>query len=192
MKFWKLSLQLALFASPCVASNVTITTPSVPNGTVKTAYAAIIRGSGGCAPYSWTVTSGALPPGVNRKVSTHTTAMGLLGTPTTAASYSFTVSVTDCGKHIAKASYKIVIQAGSNHVVDLSWKASTTSDVVGYNVYRGPDGTTWKKINVSTIAATLYNDSTVANNTTYYYAATAVDVYGHESRKTQVVKAVIP
>lgn len=192
MKFWKLSLLLALFASPCVASSVTITTPSVPNGTVKTPYSAIIRASGGCTPYAWAVIDGKLPPGVSRKLSTGTTSLGLRGTPTVAAVYSFTVSVTGCGKHVAKASYKIVIQAGSNHVVDLSWKPSTTNDVVGYNIYRGPDGTTWKKINLSTIAATLYSDSTVANDTTYYYASTAVDIYGRESRKTPVVKVLIP
>jgi hypothetical protein len=50
---------------------------------------------------------------------------------------------------VSQAAYKVVIQAGANHVVDLSWKASTTADVVGYNVYRSPDGATWKKINVS-------------------------------------------
>jgi len=51
---------------------------------------------------------------------------------------------------------------------------------------------TWKKINASLIASTLYSDSTVANGSTYYYAATAVDIRGHESSKTAVVKAVIP
>jgi hypothetical protein len=38
----------------------------------------------------------------------------------------------------------------------------------------------------------LYSDSTVANSTTYYYATTAVDIYGHESSKSTAVKAVIP
>ena len=65
-------------------------------------------------------------------------------------------------------------------------------DVVGYNVYRSPDATTWKKINVSLIGPTLYTDSTVANSSTYYYSATAVDVNGKESAKTPPVKAVIP
>ena len=69
---------------------------------------------------------------------------------------------------------------------------STSKDVVGYNVYRSPDATTWKKINVSLIGPTLYTDSTVANGSTYYYAATAVDVKGKESTKTPPVKAVVP
>jgi fibronectin type 3 domain-containing protein len=89
-------------------------------------------------------------------------------------------------------SYKIVVQRTANHVVNLDWNASTSSDVVGYNVYRSPNAATWRKINVSLIGPTLYSDSTVANDTTYYYATTAVDVKGKESRKTPPVKAVIP
>jgi fibronectin type 3 domain-containing protein len=76
--------------------------------------------------------------------------------------------------------------------VELSWKASTSTDVGGYNVYRSLDGSKWTKINASTIASTLYSDSTVANSTTYYYAATAVDIYGKESSKTASVRAIIP
>ena len=67
-----------------------------------------------------------------------------------------------------------------------------SGNVVGYNVYRSPDGTTWKKVNASLIASTLYGDTAVANSTTYYYAATAVDVSGHESTKTAAVKVVVP
>jgi fibronectin type 3 domain-containing protein len=76
--------------------------------------------------------------------------------------------------------------------VDLHWTPSITADVVGYNVYRGPDGMTWKKINVTLVASSLYSDSTVANKTTYFYSATAVDVNGKESVKTPAVKAVVP
>ena len=129
---------------------------------------------------------------VTAKVSSTTTSLTLAGTPTTAATYSFTEKVTGCGGGTSQVSYKVVIQATANHVVDLSWKASTSTDVVGYNAYRSLDGATWKKINASTIASTLYSDSTVANSTTYYYAATAVDIYGKESSKTASIKAVVP
>ena len=43
-------LLLALVC-PCVASTITISTTSVPNGTVKTAYSAVINASKGCTPY---------------------------------------------------------------------------------------------------------------------------------------------
>ena len=191
MKLCLLPLLLAVFVSRCVAS-VAITTTSVPNGTIKTAYSAVIKASGGCTPYKWAIASGALPAGVTAKVSSTTTSLNLAGTPTTAGTYSFAEKVTGCGGAVSQVSYKVVIQNTANHVVDLSWKASTSGDVSGYNVYRSPDGATWKKINASLIASTLYSDSTVANSTTYYYAAATVDIYGHESSKTATVKAVIP
>jgi len=187
-----LSFLLIVFACRCAASNLAITTTSVPNGIAGTAYSAVITASGGCTPYKWAIVSGKLPAGVAGKPSTNTKALDLSGRPTQAASYSFTVSATGCGGSVARKSYKIVIQAAAKDVVDLSWKASTSSDVVGYNVYRSSDGVTWKKINASLIAGTLYIDSTVANNTTYYYAATAVNASGLESSKTVAVKVAIP
>jgi hypothetical protein len=173
-------------------SSVGITTSSVPNGMVKTAYSAAIRASGGCTPYKWAIVSGALPSGVSAQAATTTTSLNLSGMPTTAATYNFAVKVTECGAHVSQASYKIVVQAAANHVVELSWNASTSSNVVGYNVYRSPDASTWKKMNVSLIGSTLYSDGTVANNTTYYYAATAVNTAGGESSKTVAVKVVVP
>lgn len=173
-------------------SGVVIGTTSVPNGTVATAYSATIQASGGCTPYTWVIASGALPAGITAKASSTTTSLSLGGTPTTAGTSSFSVKATDCHGADSQDSYKVVIQAAANHVVDLNWKASTSNDVVGYNVYRSPDAATWKKINVSLIASTLYDDSTVANGTTYYYAAAAVDINGVESKKTAAVKAVVP
>lgn len=191
MKPFPLSLLLILFAFPCMA-NVSLTPTSLPNGTVETAYSEVIKAGGGCTPYKWAIASGALPAGVTAKVSSTTTSLDLAGKPTTAATYSFAVKVTGCGGKTSQVSYKVVIQGTANHVVDLSWKASTSGDVAGYNVYRGPGGSTWKKINTSVIASTLYDDSTVANGSTYYYATTAVDIEGRESSKSTAVKAVIP
>ena len=191
MKFLFLSLLLSVLVTPSLA-NVTITTKSVPNGTVETHYSAVVQASGGCTPAKWTIASGKLPAGVTSTVSHTTKSLTLAGTPTTAATYSFTVKVTGCSGGTSQVAYKVVIQSSSNHVVDLSWKASKSTDVAGYNVYRGPDGVSWTKINVSLVPSTLYSDSTVANGTTYYYAATAVDISGDESSKSTVAKAVVP
>jgi large repetitive protein len=171
---------------------LTITTPSLPNGTVETAYTATIDGTGGCTPYKWAISSGSLPAGVTGKVSSSTTVFTLSGTPTTAASYPFTVSLTGCGGHSDTATYKVAIQGSAKNVVNLSWKASTSSEVAGYNVYRSPNGSTWTKLNSGLIASTLYSDSTVAADSTYWYAATTVNTSGEESNKTPSVKAVIP
>ena len=191
MKPWLFLLVLTLFSVQCWA-NITITTTRVPNGTVNTAYSAAIKANNGCTPYKWTIASGTLPTGITAKASSNTTSFTLTGKPTKAVTDSFVVKATGCGGGVSQASFKIVIQAGANHVVNLDWNASTSKDVVGYNVYRSPDATTWKKINVSLIGPTLYTDSTVANGSTYYYAATAIDVQGKESTKTPPIKAVVP
>ena len=171
---------------------ISIPTTKLPNGILKDSYLGVITVTGGCTPYKWQMTSGSLPAGVAMKTSADTKSITLAGTPTKAASYSFTVAATACGGAVAKASYKVVVQSTANHVVDLSWNASSSSNVAGYNVYRGPDGKSWKKINVSLAASTVYSDSTAANSSTYYYAATAVDIKGNESRKSNIAKSVVP
>jgi large repetitive protein len=192
MRPFLFSLLLLTFASPCFASPVAILTTSLPNGTVETRYSAVIATTGGCAPFKWTLVSGTLPPGIAETVSTKTTALYLSGTPTTTATYSFTVSVTACGGHVSTNSYTVTIEGAENHVVDLNWQASTSGNISGYNMYRSPDGSTWEKLNASLIAATLYSDSTVANGSTYYYAATTVNISGEESSKSAAIKVVIP
>jgi hypothetical protein len=192
MKPWVLSLVLVVSASRCAASSVAITTASLPNGAVNTAYSAVIHASGGCIPYKWEIASGALPAGITAKVSGTTRSLILAGAPTTAATDSLAVKVTGCGGHVSQVSYQVVIQATANHVVDLNWSASTSPDVVGYNMYRAPDGVAWEKINASLVASTLYSDSTVANSTTYYYAVTAVDLSRHESSKSASSKVDVP
>src|SRR6202044_3853598 len=65
--------------------------PAPPGGEVGVAYSDQLTVTGGTSPFTWSVSAGALPPGVTLDAST-----GLLsGTPTTAGSYSFTVKVTD-------------------------------------------------------------------------------------------------
>src|SRR5580700_5457425 len=111
MKTWRLSLLLIVFASRCMASDVAITTASLPNGTVKTAYSAAIHASGGCTPYKWEIASGALPAGVTAKVSSTTASLKVRGTPSAAATDSFAVKVTGCGGDVSKVSYKIIVHS---------------------------------------------------------------------------------
>jgi hypothetical protein len=193
MKLFLPSLSvLLLVAAPAFASSISITTSSLPNGTVQTPYSATVKTSGGCTPVKWAVASGSLPAGVSMTPSTSTTSAALTGTPSKAATYSFTVSATGCGGHAATKAYTVTVQASANHVVDLSWSQSTSSNISGYNLYRSPDGNSWSKINASLVASTLYDDSSVSNGSTYYYAATAVDTSGHESAKSSSIKVVVP
>lgn len=178
--------------APLFAASISITTTSLPNGTVQTPYSATINTSNGCTPFKWAVSSGNLPSGVSMKPSKSTTSLSLTGTPSTAAGYSFTISATGCKGAVAKMAYNVTIQSTANHVVDIGWNASTSGSIAGYNLYRSPDGKTWSKINSSLIASTLYDDSSVSNGSTYYYAATAVDIYGSESTKSASITVAVP
>jgi len=84
-----------------------------------------------------------------------------------------------------------VLAAG--HAVNLSWDASTSQNIVGYNVYRGPNpDPPYTKINSALDPTTGYTDSTVLGGQTYFYVTTAVDNQGVESGYSNQSEAVIP
>jgi hypothetical protein len=100
----------------CVATNTftisivagplsfTISTTSVPNGNVGAAYSSTLAATGGTSPYTWSVSSGALPPGL-----TLSTTGAISGTPTTSGSYSFAVQVKDSASQTATHTYSTTI-----------------------------------------------------------------------------------
>lgn len=80
----------------------------------------------------------------------------------------------------------------SIHFVQLTWQAST-SNVVGYNIYRSTtNGGPYVQINATLVTPLTYTDSSVANSTTYYYVATSVDPAGVESVHSIPASANIP
>ena len=84
-------------------------------------------------------------------------------------------------------------QTDSTHSVSLSWTASVSSNVSGYNMYRGTTaGGPFTKVNSTLIIATSYQDTTVQAGQTYYYVATAVDSSAIESAYSNQAPAVIP
>jgi large repetitive protein len=76
------------------------------SGDVGTAFLYDLIASGGVQPYTWTVTPGALPPGVTFSTSP---SPNFSGTPTTAGTYPITITVTDSTGTTASESGSIVI-----------------------------------------------------------------------------------
>jgi hypothetical protein len=79
------------------------------------------------------------------------------------------------------------------HSVALSWNASTSQNIAGYNIYRAGYTTScgsFSKINSVLNTGTLYTDSSVANGSVYCFATTAVDTNNVESAYSNVVSNV--
>ena len=91
------------------ASSVQITTTSLPNGQVQTAYSATLQATGGTTPYTWSVASGSLPAGLTLAGSSG----AISGTPTTAGTSSFTIQVADSASNKASAGFSIDITGGT-------------------------------------------------------------------------------
>ncbi|HTY92737.1 MAG TPA: putative Ig domain-containing protein, partial [Steroidobacteraceae bacterium] len=85
------SIPLTLTIAP---ATLTITTASLPNGMVGSAYSTTLMATGGTTPLSWSILSGALPTGLSLNQSTGV----ISGTPTVSVSNSsITFQVQDSG-----------------------------------------------------------------------------------------------
>ena len=88
-----------------ICPTITVGPPTLPNGRVGALYSQNLSASGGTAPYTFSVTAGALPPGLSLDANT-----GLLaGTPTAQGPSTFTVTATDAGGCEGSASYALTI-----------------------------------------------------------------------------------
>ena len=77
--------------------------------------------------------------------------------------------------------------------VNLSWTASTSPDIAGYNIYRAVYTTScgsFTKINPSLNTSTAYTDTVVVDGTNYCYATTAVNTSNEESAYSNIVSDV--
>lgn len=87
-------VSLTLTIAAAGASPLSITTTSLPNGQVGTAYSTTLDATGGTTPYTWSLTSGTLPSGLSLNASTGV----LSGTPTASVSArALGFTVTDAG-----------------------------------------------------------------------------------------------
>jgi hypothetical protein len=87
------------------ATPPTITTASLPGGTQNSAYTGQLAASGGTTPYSWSITTGALPTGLALTAATG----AISGTPSATGTFNFTVQVRDANALTATKALSIVI-----------------------------------------------------------------------------------
>ncbi len=119
--------------------------------------------------------------------------------PSVAGTEAASLSITD---NASGSPQTVALSGAGTHDVILTWTASTTPGVVGYNVYRGitsgKESTT--PLNSSPVAAgcttattCTYTDATVVAGTTYYYTVTAVASNdATQSADSNEVSATVP
>jgi hypothetical protein len=71
-------------------------------------YADTIAATGGTPPYLWTLSGGALPPGLTANATTG----GISGLPTQAGSFPFTIRVTDAAGIATEKTFTLAVGAG--------------------------------------------------------------------------------
>jgi len=92
--------------SVTVAAALTITTATLPGGTVGTPYSQTLAASGGTAPLTWSVSTGTLPTSLTLSATG-----SLTGTPTAAGTFTFTIQVADATRATATKSFTITVAA---------------------------------------------------------------------------------
>lgn len=74
-------------------------------------------------------------------------------------------------------------RARDEYAIELNWNASTSQDVVKYNLYRKTLATTDSLLKEFTFNERYYNDRQVTTGEEYIYTVTALDSMGNESSK---------
>lgn len=100
-----INLQITVNGS---AGTLAVTTSSLPGGTINTPYNALLNANGGITPYTWSISSGALPAGLSLNASN-----GLIsGAPGAAGLTNLTVKITDAQNNQATQSLSISVNTG--------------------------------------------------------------------------------
>ncbi|MGD0065515.1 MAG: putative Ig domain-containing protein [Streptosporangiaceae bacterium] len=90
-----------------VIADPSLSLPAPPAGWTHTVYSDTLTESGGTGPYTWSLSSGALPAGISLSADGN-----LTGTPTATGTATFTVKVTDVNSQSATQVLSITVSAG--------------------------------------------------------------------------------
>jgi len=96
--------------------SIVVNPATLPSGSIGIAYNQNIAGSGGMAPYSYSVSSGMLPTGLTLNPATG----AITGAPTTIGTFNFSITAEDANGCLGTRSYSIGIAAVGCPVITLN------------------------------------------------------------------------
>lgn len=104
---------LVIFSSLLLAVSPVYAQPSIfvgslPEAQVSSYYYTTLMATGGTLPYTWTIATGSLPPGLHLSSSTGV----ISGTPFIAGTYGFVAVVTDNDSDVDQQAFSINVQEG--------------------------------------------------------------------------------
>ena len=96
-------------------------------------------------------------------------------------------------QQIVNAALGEACTATITHSVSLTWTASASASIAGYNVFRSTtSGGPYTQLNSSVVITTSYTDTTVTAGQTYYYVTAAVNTSNQQSGYSNQVQATVP
>jgi Abnormal spindle-like microcephaly-assoc'd, ASPM-SPD-2-Hydin len=184
--------QLAVSPNPLAIGSVVVGTSGSASGTLTASGASVTITSASTDNATFAVSDLTLPVTITAGQSIPFT---VTFTPAAAGAVTSTLSfVSDASNSPTTETLTGTGEAAPTYDVALSWSASTSSNISGYNVYRAVYSNStcgsFAKINPTLNDSTAYTDSVVVDGTSYCYAATAVNSSNQESAYSNVVSDV--
>lgn len=178
-------------------------TPSLPNGTTGQGYTGTVCVLGGQAPFTWSLTAGSLPPGLQLQSSTGNTDT-ISGTPTSNGVYQFTVQVTGTGGGSATAALQIQVGPGISITTTTLPSGSQGASYTGGNVVAtgGQTPYTWTIASGSLpagLTSTTSSDTTTfiisgtpTGQGTSQFTVQVTDAQGHSAQQALSITVAVP
>lgn len=114
--------------------------------------------------------------------------------PGAAGTVNGSLTLTSNGKSVLSVPLTGTGLAALAHSVDITWVASTSTPLQGYNVYRSTvSGGPYSKLSATLSPTTLlFTDTTPVSGKKYFYVVTALNTSGAESSASSEVAVTIP
>jgi uncharacterized membrane protein len=194
-------------------STVNLTVNAAPNFTISSSptTVSVVQGNQGASTITTTVSGGfsnaitlaasGVPAGTTVTFSPNPIAAPGAGTASmtitvggSTAVGTYPITITGNGGGIQHTStVNLTVTTNVPPQVALSWTASTSTGIAGYNAYRSAtSGGPYTKLNSSVISSTAYTDLSVVSGSTYYYVTTAIDSQSNESAYSNQAAATVP